>query len=365
MSAIEVSGLVKRFGSTRALDGLDLRVETGEVHGFLGPNGSGKSTAIRVLLGLLRADGGSARLLGGDPWRDAVALHRRIAYVPGDVTLWPTLSGGEIIDMLGRLRGGLNPARRADLLERFQLDPTKKARTYSKGNRQKVGLVAALASDAELLLLDEPTSGLDPLMEAEFQQFIREYLDDGHTVLLSSHILAEVEQLCDRVTIIRKGRTVQSGTLAGMRHLTRTSIAVETAEPPAGLDALPGVHGLVVEHHRARFDVDGDHLDATLRHLAALGVRSLTAQPPTLEELFLRHYGDVPDDAATDDDVPERAAPGGATTGKHAHGSAAPGGAAKGGPAKDGAGTNGPAPGRATKDGAGTDGAARPGLRGR
>lgn len=294
MAAIEVSDLVKTFGSTRALDGLDLRVETGEVHGFLGPNGAGKSTAIRVLLGLLRAESGSARLLGGDPWREAVALHRRLAYVPGDVTLWPTLSGGEIIDMLARLRGGLNRAKRDELLERFQLDPTKKARTYSKGNRQKVGLVAALASDAELLLLDEPTSGLDPLMEAEFQRCIRQNIDDGRTVLLSSHILAEVETLCDRVTIIRNGKAVQSGSLADMRHLTRTSVSVETAAAPAALADIPGVHDLIVEHHRARFDVDTDHLDGVLRQLTRLGVRSLTAQPPTLEELFLRHYGDEP-----------------------------------------------------------------------
>ena len=304
MPAIEVANLVKTFGSTRALDGFDLRVETGEVHGFLGPNGSGKSTAIRVLLGLLRANSGSARLLGGDPWQDAVALHRRLAYVPGDVTLWPTLSGGEIIDMLARLRGRLNRAKRDALLERFHLDPTKKARTYSKGNRQKVGLVAALASDVELLILDEPTSGLDPLMEAEFQECIREYVADGHTVLLSSHILAEVEKLCDRVTIIRHGRTVQSGTLTDMRHLTRTSVTVETASVPSGLQDIPGVHDVVIEHHRAQLDVDSDQLDGLLRHLTALGVRSLTAQPPTLEEMFLRHYGDEVD-AQTDALLPE------------------------------------------------------------
>jgi ABC-2 type transport system ATP-binding protein len=202
-NAISISGLVKAFGPTRALDGLDLSVRTGEVHGFLGPNGAGKTTTIRILLGLLRADAGRAELLGGDPWRDAVALHRRLAYVPGDVTLWPNLSGGEVIDLLGRLRGGLNPKRKASLLERFDLDPRKKARTYSKGNRQKVALIAALASDVELLLLDEPTAGLDPLMEATFRQVIREELESERTVLLSSHILAEVEALCDRVSIIR------------------------------------------------------------------------------------------------------------------------------------------------------------------
>src|ERR1700754_1938648 len=239
-TAIDVAGVVKTFGPVRALDGLDLQVSTGEVHGFLGPNGAGKSTTIRVLLGLLRADAGTARLLGGDPWNDAVALHRRLAYVPGDVNLWPNLSGGEAIDLLGRLRGGLDERRRAELLERFELDPTKQGRTYSKGNRQKVALVAALASDAELLVLDEPTSGLDPLKEAAFESCIEEIRASGRTVLLSSHILAEVEKLCDRVTIIRAGKTVESGSLAQLRHLTRTSIAVETATPPAGLAELPG-----------------------------------------------------------------------------------------------------------------------------
>jgi ABC-2 type transport system ATP-binding protein len=291
-SAISVSGLVKTFGHVRALDGLELEVATGEVHGFLGPNGSGKSTTIRVLLGLLRADAGEAVLLGGDPWHDAVALHRRLAYVPGEVNLWPSLSGGEVIDLLGTLRGGLDRQRRDMLLERFELDPTKKGRTYSKGNRQKVALVAALASDAELLVLDEPTAGLDPLMEAVFQDTIREMTDDGRTVLLSSHILAEVEALCDRVSIIRAGRTVERGTLSELRHLTRTSMAVETDRPVTGLDGLPGVHDLVIEGTRARFDVDTAQLDGMVRHLGEFGVRSLTSQPPTLEELFLRHYGD-------------------------------------------------------------------------
>jgi ABC-2 type transport system ATP-binding protein len=292
-STISVTGLVKSFGRSRALDGLDLEVAAGEVHGFLGPNGSGKTTTIRVLLGLLRAEAGTVRLLGGDPWRDAVALHRRLAYVPGDVTLWPGITGGEVIDLLGRLRGDLDRRRRDDLLERFDLDPRKKARAYSKGNKQKVALVAALASDAELLLLDEPTSGLDPLMESVFQQCIHEVKDEGRTVLLSSHILAEVEALCDRVTIIRLGRTVESGSLDELRHLTRTSISVETRQPVTGLDALPGVHDLSLDGGtRARFDVDTPQLDAVMRRLSALGVRSLVSTPPTLEELFLRHYGD-------------------------------------------------------------------------
>ncbi|MFI5926549.1 ATP-binding cassette domain-containing protein [Micromonospora sp. NPDC051543] len=287
---IEVSGLVKTFGRVRALDGLDLSVRAGEVHGFLGPNGAGKSTAIRALLGLLRTDAGVVRLLGGDPWRDAVALHRRLAYVPGDVTLWPNLSGGEVIDLLGRMRGGLDPARRAELLDSFELDPRKKGRTYSKGNRQKVGLVAALASDAELLILDEPTSGLDPLMEEVFQRWVRRAKADGRTVLLSSHILAEVEALCDRVTIIRNGRDVETGTLSELRHLRRTSIEAELTGPVDGLGQLTGVHDLRVDGQRVRFDVEDAALDSALRRLTEIGVRSLVSQPPTLEELFLRHY---------------------------------------------------------------------------
>ncbi|MGB6457064.1 MAG: ABC transporter ATP-binding protein [Streptosporangiaceae bacterium] len=303
MNVIEVAGLRKSFGATVALDGLDLTVSAGEVHGFLGPNGAGKTTTIRILLGLLRADGGTARLLGGDPWRAAVELHRRLAYVPGDVTLWPTLTGGEVIDLLGRLRGGLDSSRRAALLDMFDLDPTKKARAYSKGNRQKVALIAALASDAELLILDEPTSGLDPLMEAVFRQCAEEERAAGRTVLLSSHILSEVEALCDRVTIIRAGRTVETGTLTELRHLTRTSIAAELDAPPAGLTELPGVHDLVIdpgEHGRSRVrcEADSDRLQDVLRLLVAAGVRTLTSQPPTLEELFLRHYARGPVAAA-------------------------------------------------------------------
>jgi ABC-2 type transport system ATP-binding protein len=262
------------------------------VHGFLGPNGAGKTTTIRILLGLIRATAGTARLLDGDPWRDATTLHQRLAYVPGDVTLWPTLSGGEVIDLLGRLRGGLDPKRRARLLERFDLDPTKKGRSYSKGNRQKVALVAALASDVELLILDEPTSGLDPLMEEVFRECVTEDRANGRTVLLSSHILSEVEALCDRVSIIRGGRTVDTGTLAEMRHLTRTAIEAGLARPPSGLSELAGIHNLVVDGTRARFDVDNDDLDAVMRHLTTFGVRSLSSHPPSLEELFLRHYED-------------------------------------------------------------------------
>ncbi|GGX65669.1 ABC transporter ATP-binding protein [Streptomyces fructofermentans] len=290
--AITVAGLRKSFGTTHALDGLDLEVEPGEVHGFLGPNGSGKSTTIRVLLGLLRADAGAVRMLGRDPWADAVELHRRVAYVPGDVTLWRNLSGGEVIDLYGRLRGGLDAARRAELVERFELDPTKKGRTYSKGNRQKVALVAAFASDVDLLILDEPTSGLDPLMEAVFRRCVAEERDRGRTVLLSSHILSEVEELCDRVSIIRGGRTVESGSLADLRHLTRTSVTAELSGPPDGLALLPGVHHLEVRGNRVGLQVESDRLNAVLRSLTESGVRTLTSTPPTLEELFLRHYQD-------------------------------------------------------------------------
>ena len=288
---IEVAGLRKNFGRTVALDALDLTVRAGEVHGFLGPNGAGKSTTLRILLGLLRADGGIARLLDGDPWHDTATLHRRLAYVPGDVTLWPNLSGGEMIDLLARMRGGLDQQRRSDLLERFDLDPSKKGRTYSKGNRQKVALVAALASNVELLLLDEPTSGLDPLMEEVFRQVILEdQREHGRTVLLSSHILAEVEALCDQVTIIREGRAVETGSLAELRHLTRTSIQAQLARPAENLASLPGVHDLRTHNSHISFNVDSAELDAVLRCLTEAGVRSLTSQPPTLEELFLRHY---------------------------------------------------------------------------
>ena len=297
-TAISISGLVKTFGPTVALDGLDLDVAHGEVHGFLGPNGAGKSTTIRVLLGLLRADRGRAELLGGDPWADAASLHRRLAYVPGDVNLWPNLTGGEVIDLLSRLRGGFDPARKKDLLDRFDLDPTKKARSYSKGNRQKVALVATLASDVDLFLLDEPTSGLDPLMEAVFQECIHELKAQGKTVLLSSHILAEAEALADRLSIIRNGRVVQSGTLADLRHLTRTTVIAETEQHAERLATMPGVANVSALDGRVSFDVDTDHLDDAMAYLAGLRIRSLTSHPPTLEELFLRQYGDELDDTS-------------------------------------------------------------------
>jgi ABC-2 type transport system ATP-binding protein len=291
-AVIRCEGLVKTFGSTRALDGLDLHVGHGEIHGFLGPNGAGKTVTMRILLGLLRANAGRATVFGTDPWDDAVRLHRRLAYVPGDTNLWPNLTGGEIIDLLGHLRGGLDPAKRAELIERFALDPRKKARAYSKGNRQKVALVAALASDAELLILDEPTAGLDPLMEAVFQDAVLDSVAEGRTVLLSSHILAEVEKICDRVTIIRRGRAVESGTLADLRVMSRTTMIAELATDGPALAETPGVHDLREHGRTVSFEVDHDALPTVVQRLAELGVRSLEAKPPTLEELFLRHYGD-------------------------------------------------------------------------
>jgi ABC-type multidrug transport system ATPase subunit len=289
--AVEVHGLHKSFGTVHALRGLDLTVPVGQVTGFLGPNGSGKSTTIRILLGLLRADGGRAVVLGGDPWGDAVALHRSIAYVPGEVTLWPNLTGGEAIDILCRLSGPMDPRRKQDMLDRFDLDPTKKARAYSKGNRQKVALVAALASRAQLLLLDEPTSGLDPLMEAAFTESIREVKAEGRSVLLSSHIFAEVEKLADQVTIIREGVTVESGTIAQLRHLTRSQVTVGLDRGAEALAALPGVHDLQRLDGHVTFAVDDAELPSVLAAVAVLEPRSLVANPPSLEELFLRHYG--------------------------------------------------------------------------
>ncbi|WP_406831940.1 ABC transporter ATP-binding protein [Pedococcus sp. KACC 23699] len=289
-TVIHAANLRKEFGHLAALDGLDLEVRAGEVHGFLGPNGSGKSTTIRVLLGLLRADGGEVTLLGGDPWRQAATLHRRLAYVPGDVALWPNLTGGEVIDLLGRLRGAQDEGRRTELLERFDLDPTKKGRAYSKGNRQKVALVAALSSDAELLILDEPTSGLDPLMEEVFRDCVREVQAEGRTVLLSSHILSEVEHLCDRLTIIRAGRTVQTGSLADLRHLSRTTVDAELERVPDGLKAVPGVHDLQVDGRHVHLNVDPEELGAVMNLLAQCGIRRITSAPPSLEELFMNLY---------------------------------------------------------------------------
>ncbi|WP_270886358.1 ABC transporter ATP-binding protein [Pedococcus sp. 5OH_020] len=308
---IEAAGLVKKFGSTTALDGLDLTVHEGEVHGFLGPNGSGKSTTIRILLGLLRADGGHVTLLGADPWRDAAELHRRLAYVPGDVVLWPNLTGGEVIDLLGRLRGGVDPGRRAQLLEAFELDPSKKCRSYSKGNRQKVALVAALSSDVPLLVLDEPTSGLDPLMEKVFQDELAQARVRGRTALLSSHILSEVERAADRVSIVRAGRIVDSGTLADLRHLTRSSVVATLSDPvtPGEAAQWPGVHSARHDHGQLALSVETSSVGHVLQRLGALGIETLTCQPPTLEELFLSQYADRPVDGGSSTDAAQEQVP--------------------------------------------------------
>ncbi|WP_326911536.1 ABC transporter ATP-binding protein [Sedimentibacter sp. MB31-C6] len=292
MNVIETTKLIKFYGKHKALQGVDLTVKQGEVYGFIGPNGAGKSTTIRILLGMLRKNGGEAKLLGGDPWENAVALHKRLVYVPGDVTLWPNLTGGEVIDFLGSLHSKINPSRRKELLDRFQLDPKKKCRSYSKGNRQKVALISAFASDAELLILDEPTSGLDPLMEQIFQECIFEVKKQGKTVFLSSHILAEVEALCDRVGIIRQGKIVESGTLEELRHLTRTTLTVELAKP-TNLNQLHGVHDVLQKEEKWRFSVDANAMASVMGTLALMGIKSLMAEPPTLEELFIRHYGDT------------------------------------------------------------------------
>lgn len=298
--AIAAEELKKSFGQVRALDGLDLIVRTGEIHGFLGPNGAGKTTTLRILLGLVGADSGKVELLGGNPWKDAVELHTRLAYVPGDVALWPNLTGGETIDLLGRLRGSINPSRRAELIERFNLDPTKKARSYSKGNRQKVALIAALASDAELLLLDEPTAGLDPLMEAAFRECITREAEGGRTVLLSSHILSEVEAVCGRVTIIREGRTVESGTIEEMRHLKHMVLTAELDGPvPDAIEGIAGVENLHIDGNTMECQIEPSALDEVLKLLTQTGVRSLTSEPPTLEELFLRYYASHDDSEAS------------------------------------------------------------------
>ena len=299
-AVIDVRGLTKSFGSTVALDGLDLRVERGEVHGFLGPNGAGKTTTLRILLGSVRADSGTATVLGLDPWKDVETLHAKLSYVPGDVALWPNLSGGEVIDLLGRLQGGHDPARRARLLEMFELDPTKKARTYSKGNRQKVALVAALAARAELFLFDEPTSGLDPLMEEHFRRCVHELKDDGRTVLLSSHILSEAEALSDRISIIRAGSVVESGRLSDMQHLQRLAISAETEHELHGITDIPGLGDVVVEGNHLRCSVEPAHLAELLSHLTAAGIKTLESHPPTLEQLFLSHYGVAVEQDATD-----------------------------------------------------------------
>ncbi|SEA98840.1 ABC-2 type transport system ATP-binding protein [Thalassobacillus cyri] len=293
MTVLTTNSLTKHFGKVKALNGVDIEVREGEVFGFIGPNGAGKSTTLRILLGMLKATDGSATIFGKDAWNDAVQLHERIAYVPGDVNLWPNLTGGEVIDLFIKLRGGKRTERRDELIQRFQLDPTKKCRAYSKGNRQKVALVAAFSSDADLYILDEPTSGLDPLMERVFQECVNEVKQQGKSVLLSSHILSEVEKLCDRVAIIRDGRIIESGSLADMRHLTRTQLLVETRQPMTELSSQPGVHHVEEKGSAFVFQVDSEKLDQVLSYISTFGIVKIESAPPTLEDLFMRHYEGV------------------------------------------------------------------------
>lgn len=290
MSMLRTINLTKKFGSFTALDGVDLEVQEGEVYGFIGPNGAGKSTTIRILLGILRATKGKAEIFGKDAWRDAVEIHKRLAYVPGDVNLWPNLTGGEVIDLFMKMNGSKNKEKRNKFIEIFDFDPTKKCRAYSKGNRQKVALIAAFASDADLFIFDEPTSGLDPLMENIFQQCVLEVKKEGKSVLLSSHILSEVEKLCDRVGIIRQGKIIETGTLEELRHLTRTNLTVQTREKITSLKALKGVHNIEEKDGTLTFQVDTEEMDGVIRHISQFGVMRLESAPPTLEDLFLRHY---------------------------------------------------------------------------
>ncbi|WAA13348.1 ABC transporter ATP-binding protein [Fervidibacillus halotolerans] len=290
MNVIEVRGVTKKFGNFTALNNINLTVGEGEIYGFIGPNGAGKSTTIRILLGMLKATDGKATIFGKDVWKDAVEIHKRISYVPGDVNLWPTLTGGEVIDILLKLRGNGNSNKRDELLERFDLDPTKKCRAYSKGNRQKVALVAALAQDADLYIFDEPTSGLDPLMERIFQEYVRELSQEGKTVFLSSHILSEVEKLCDKVAIIRQGEIIEEGTLKEMRHLTRMNVIVQTKEPIDGLKEMDGIHHLEKRDKEWHFQVDADKMGSVITHISEFGIIHLESLPPTLEDLFMGFY---------------------------------------------------------------------------
>lgn len=290
MTLLKTTGLTKKFGNLKALDSVDIEVAHGEVFGFIGPNGSGKSTMLRILLGLLKATEGKAEIFGLDSWKNAVEIHKRIAYIPGEVSLWPNLTGGEVIDLFIKLRGGQPDGKREELIRRFDLDPRKKCRTYSKGNRQKVALVAALCMDAELYILDEPTAGLDPLMERSFQEYVMELKAKGKSVLLSSHILSEVEKICDKVAIIRQGKIIETGTLNELRHLTGTMIQVETKRPVIGLSQLEGVSGVKGESGLITFQAELENLDAIMRHISGFGILRMESSPPTLEDLFIRHY---------------------------------------------------------------------------
>lgn len=288
---LKTNQLTKKFGQFTALNGVNLEVKSGEIYGFIGPNGAGKSTAIKILLGILKATSGEAQIFGRDAWKDAVDIHKRIAYVPGDVNLWPNLTGGEVIDLFLKLRGSHPKSRREELIQSFNFDPSKKCRTYSKGNRQKVALIAAFASEADVYILDEPTSGLDPLMEKVFQECVLRAKAQGKSVLLSSHILSEVERLCDRVGIIRQGEIIESGTLNELRHLTRTRLLIETKQPVMDLSSLKGVYDIEKkEGQLLSLQVDTEDLDSVMRHISQFGLLKIESSPPTLEDLFMRHY---------------------------------------------------------------------------
>lgn len=287
---VEVKGLQKNFGQFQALKDVSFEVNAGEVLGYIGPNGAGKSTTIRILLGIIRATQGKVQIFGKDVWQDSIEIHKKIAYVPGDVYLWPNLSGGETIDLFLKLHGAINQEKRDQLIKKFDLNPKKKVRSYSKGNRQKIALIAALATEAELYIFDEPTSGLDPLMEAVFQEEVKALKAAGKAIILSSHILSEVEKLADRVAVIRKGEIVETGTLNDLRHLTRYQYKVETEQEAVGLKELSSVHDLQIKENEATFQVDSDAIDEILKTLLLYGVKKLEATPPTLEDLFMRHY---------------------------------------------------------------------------
>lgn len=287
---VEVKGLQKNFGQFQALKDVSFEVNAGEVLGYIGPNGAGKSTTIRILLGIIRATQGKVQIFGKDVWQDSIEIHKKIAYVPGDVYLWPNLSGGETIDLFLKLHGAINQEKRDQLIKKFDLNPKKKVRSYSKGNRQKIALTAALATEAELYIFDEPTSGLDPLMEAVFQEEVKGLKAAGKAIILSSHILSEVEKLADRVAVIRKGEIVETGTLDDLRHLTRYQYKVETEQEAVGLKELSSVHDLQIKENEATLQADSDAIDEILKTLLLYGVKKLEATPPTLEDLFMRHY---------------------------------------------------------------------------
>jgi ABC-2 type transport system ATP-binding protein len=290
MNVIELKNVTKTYGKVVGMKNIDLTVKKGTIHGFIGPNGAGKTTTIRVILGILKADEGTASINGMDSWKDAVEIHKNIAYVPGDVSLWPNLTGGEVVDYFAALKGGIDESKKLELYKSFALDPSKKCRTYSKGNKQKVALVAALASNADIYIFDEPTSGLDPLMESVFQRYVDVLKKENKTVFLSSHILSEVERLCDVISIIREGEIVETGTLEELRYLTHSQIIIETEKAIPDLGKQEGVYDVSVDGNKIQFNFDTSHYSDLLKYISAYNVTSLESVPQTLEDLFMRHY---------------------------------------------------------------------------